>query len=95
MLMLFLRHEGFSSVQMITDQLHYIQETYLMEACVQKVSSICAWLSYSHCRGYYHRSKYCLSISILLSLNIKKKQQKNNMLWYHSKKTNKIKQNKQ
>lgn len=73
MLMLFLRDEGFSSVQMITDQLRYIQETYLMEACVQRVSSICAWLSYSHCRGYYHRSKYCLSISILLSLNIEKK----------------------
>lgn len=34
-----------------------------------------------HCRGYYHRSKYCLSIRILLSLNNKKK--KKIMLWYH------------
>lgn len=44
-----------------------------MEACIQMVSSICAWLIFAHSGGYQHCSKYCFSISILLSLIINKK----------------------
>lgn len=55
-----------SSVQMVTVQLHYVQEENLgMEACVQFVSSTCAWLISAHGGGSKHCSKYCLSVGIL------------------------------
>lgn len=35
-----------------TVQLQYIQESSLMEACVQYVSPMCARLIVAHCEGY-------------------------------------------